>query len=98
MYGRADDISPGRKQSNYASASFVLSGAFAVGVCLAVLYDYPGIISAFFTAVALVLFLVGYYLCKADERDIGPGSATDNPQVTRVLTFSPNSAENSYTY
>ncbi|WP_265026393.1 ankyrin repeat domain-containing protein [Wolbachia endosymbiont (group A) of Bibio marci] len=90
-------ISPGRKQSNYASASFMLSGAFAVGTCLAVLYDYP-VIGACLTAVALVLFLVGYYLCKADERDIGPGSATDNPQVTRVLTFSPNSAENSYTY
>ncbi|WP_341815032.1 ankyrin repeat domain-containing protein [Wolbachia endosymbiont (group A) of Chalcis sispes] len=90
-------ISPGKKQSNYASASFVLSGAFAVGACLAVLYDYP-VIGACLTAVALVLLLVGYFLYKGDEKDIGPGSATDNPQVTRVLTFSPNSAENSYTY
>ncbi|WP_353282943.1 ankyrin repeat domain-containing protein [Wolbachia endosymbiont (group A) of Pogonocherus hispidulus] len=29
-------ISPGRKQSNYASASFVFSGAFAVGACLTI--------------------------------------------------------------
>ncbi len=29
-------ISPGKKQSNYASASFVLSGAFAVGACLTI--------------------------------------------------------------
>ncbi len=90
-------ISPGKKQSNYASASFVLSGAFAVGACLAVLYDYP-VIGACLAAVALVLLLVGCYLCKADERDIGPGGTTDNPQVTRVLISSPNPAENSYTY
>ncbi|WP_264704902.1 TomO hydrophobic C-terminal domain-containing protein [Wolbachia endosymbiont (group A) of Gymnosoma rotundatum] len=90
-------ISPGKKQSNYASASFVLSGAFAVGACLAVLYGYP-VIGACLAAVALVLLLVGYFLYKGDEKDIGPGSATDNPQVTRVLTFSPSSAENSYTY
>lgn len=29
-------ISPSRKQSNFASASFVLSGAFAVGACLTI--------------------------------------------------------------
>ncbi len=90
-------ISPGKKQSNYASASFVLSGAFAVGACLAVLYGYP-VIGACLAAVALVLLLVGYFLYKGDEKDIGPGSATDNPQVTRVLASSPNSVGNSYTY
>ncbi|WP_353271197.1 ankyrin repeat domain-containing protein [Wolbachia endosymbiont (group A) of Alloplasta piceator] len=90
-------ISPGKKQSNYASAAFVLSGAFAVGACLAVLYDYP-VIGACLTAVALVLLLVGYFLYKGDEKDIGPGSATDNPRVTRVLASSPNFVGNSYTY
>lgn len=29
-------ISPGKKQSNCASASFVLSGAFAIGACLTI--------------------------------------------------------------
>ncbi|MBS9530339.1 hypothetical protein INQ25_02880 [Wolbachia endosymbiont of Rhagoletis cerasi] len=90
-------ISPGRKLSNYASAAFVLSGAFAVGACLAVLYDYP-VIGACLAAVALVLLLVGYFLYKGDEKDIGPGSATDNPRVTRVLASSPNFVGNSYTY
>ena len=90
-------ISPGKKQSNYAYAFFILSGALTGCVGLAISYDYL-VIGACLTAVALVLFLVGYYLCKADERDIGPGGTTDNPQVTRVLTFSPSSAENSYTY
>ncbi|MGL9758499.1 MAG: ankyrin repeat domain-containing protein [Wolbachia sp.] len=42
-------ISPGKKQSNCASASFLLSGAFAVGACLAVLYNYP-VIGACLTA------------------------------------------------
>ncbi|WP_353285028.1 ankyrin repeat domain-containing protein [Wolbachia endosymbiont (group A) of Beris morrisii] len=93
----SEAISPGRKQSNYASAFFVLSGAFAVGACLAVLYGYP-VIGACLAAVALVLLLVGYFLYKGDEKDIGPGSATDNPQVTRVLTSSPGPAENFYTY
>ncbi len=90
-------ISPGRKLSNYASAAFVLSGAFAVGACLAVLYDYP-VIGACLAAVALVLLLVGYFLYKGDEKDIEPGSATDNPRVTRVLASSPNFVGNSYTY
>ncbi|WP_353288888.1 ankyrin repeat domain-containing protein [Wolbachia endosymbiont (group A) of Pogonocherus hispidulus] len=90
-------ISPGKKQSNYAYAFFILSGALTGCVGLAILYDYL-VIGACLTAVALVLFLVGYYLCKADERDIGPGGTTDNPQVTRVLISSPGPAENSYTY
>lgn len=90
-------ISPGKKQSNYASAAFVLSGAFAVGACLAVLYDYP-VIGACLAEVALVLLLVGYFLYKGDEKDIGPGSTTDNPRVTRVLASSPNFVGNSYTY
>lgn len=86
-------ISPGKKQSNYAYAFFILSGALTGCVGLAILYDYL-VIGACLTAVALVLFLVGYYLCKADERDIGPGGTTDNPQVTRVLISSPGPAEN----
>ncbi|MDX5526551.1 MAG: hypothetical protein O7167_01505 [Wolbachia endosymbiont of Andrena nigroaenea] len=86
-------ISPGKKQSNYAYAFFILSGALTGCVGLAILYDYL-VIGACLTAVALVLFLVGYYLCKADERDIGPGGTTDNPQVTRVLISSPSPAEN----
>ncbi len=90
-------ISPGKKQSNYAYAFFILSGALTGCVGLAILYDYL-VIGACLAAVSLVLLLVGYFLYKGDEKDIGPGSATDNPQVTRVLTFSPSSAENSYTY
>ncbi|WP_341822813.1 hypothetical protein [Wolbachia endosymbiont (group A) of Clivina fossor] len=86
-------ISPGKKQSNYAYAFFILSGALTGCVGLAILYDYL-VIGACLTAVALVLFLVGYYLCKADERDIGPGGTTDNLQVTRVLISSPGPAEN----
>ncbi|WP_265016638.1 ankyrin repeat domain-containing protein [Wolbachia endosymbiont (group A) of Andrena dorsata] len=89
----SEAISPGKKQSNYAYAFFILSGALTGCVDLAILYDYL-VIGACLTAVALVLFLVGYYLCKADERDIGPGGTTDNPQVTRVLISSPGPAEN----
>ncbi|WP_353270611.1 hypothetical protein [Wolbachia endosymbiont (group A) of Hedychridium roseum] len=89
----SEAISPGKKQSNYAYAFFILSGALTGCVGLAILYDYL-VIGACLTAVALVLFLVGYYLCKADERDIGPGGTTDNPQVTRVLISSPGPAEN----
>ncbi|MDX5507639.1 MAG: hypothetical protein O7149_03400, partial [Wolbachia endosymbiont of Hylaeus sinuatus] len=44
-------ISSGRKLSNYASACFILLGVYTVVACL-VIEDYPGIISAFFTAVA----------------------------------------------
>ncbi|MDE5064583.1 hypothetical protein [Wolbachia endosymbiont of Drosophila tristis] len=48
-------ISSGRKLSNYASACFILLGVYTVVACL-VIEDYPGIISAFFTAVALAFF------------------------------------------
>jgi len=41
---------------------------------------------------------MGYFLYKGDKKDIGPGSATDNPQVTGIFISSPNSAENFYTY
>ena len=51
-------ISSGRKLSNYASACFILLGVYTVVACL-VIEDYPGIISAFFTAVALAFFLLG---------------------------------------
>jgi hypothetical protein len=74
---------------------FILSGTFVVGACLTIV-DYPEI-SAGLAAVALGLFLVGYFLYKGDEKDIGPGSATDNPQVTRIFISSPNSAEGFYT-
>ncbi|WP_374698322.1 ankyrin repeat domain-containing protein [Wolbachia endosymbiont (group B) of Limnophora tigrina] len=58
-------ISPGKKQSNYASACFILLGVYAVAPCL-VIEDYPGV-SAFFAAVALVLLLVGCHsLYKAN--------------------------------
>ncbi|MFP3033549.1 MAG: ankyrin repeat domain-containing protein [Wolbachia sp.] len=50
-------ISSGRKLSNYASACFILLGVYTVVACL-VIEDYPGIISAFFTAVALAFFLL----------------------------------------
>lgn len=40
--------------------------------------DYPEI-SACLAAVALGLFLIGYFLYKGDEKDIGPGSAADSP-------------------
>ncbi|MDE5060073.1 ankyrin repeat domain-containing protein [Wolbachia endosymbiont of Drosophila aff. chauvacae BK-2020] len=53
-------ISSGRKLSNYASACFILLGVYTVVACL-VIEDYPGIISAFFTAVALAFFLLGCY-------------------------------------
>ncbi|MGL9718665.1 MAG: ankyrin repeat domain-containing protein [Wolbachia sp.] len=82
--GRAS--SSGGKQNNYALAFFILSGAFVVGACLTIV-DYPEI-SAGLAAVALGLFLVGYFLYKGDEQDIGPGSATDNPQVTGIYSFS----------
>ncbi|WP_265032908.1 hypothetical protein [Wolbachia endosymbiont (group A) of Sicus ferrugineus] len=48
-------ISPGKKQSNYAYAFFILSGALTGCVGLAILYDYL-VIGACLTAVALVLF------------------------------------------
>ncbi len=51
-------ISSGRKLSNYASACFILLGVYTVVACLVIEY-YPGIISAFFTAVALAFFLLG---------------------------------------
>ncbi|BAO99588.1 ankyrin repeat domain-containing protein [Wolbachia endosymbiont of Cimex lectularius] len=92
--GRAN--SPGGKQNNYALTFFILSGTFVVGACLTIV-DYPEI-SAGLAAVALGLFLVGYFLYKGDEKDIGPGSATDNPQVTSIFISSPNSAENFCTY
>ncbi len=72
-----------------------MSGAFVVGTCLTIV-DYPEI-SAGLAAVALGLFLVGYFLYKGDEKDIGPGSATDNPQVTGFYPY-PDSAESFYTY
>ncbi len=50
-------ISSGRKLSNYASACFILLGVYTVVACL-VIEDYPGIISAFFTAVALAFFCI----------------------------------------
>ncbi|WCR58962.1 MAG: Chromosome partition protein Smc [Wolbachia endosymbiont of Ctenocephalides felis wCfeF] len=75
--GRAN--SPGGKQNNYALTFFILCGICAGGACLTIV-DYPEI-SAGLAAVALGLFLVGYFLYKGDEKDIGPGSATDNPQV-----------------
>ncbi|WP_341821125.1 hypothetical protein [Wolbachia endosymbiont (group A) of Myopa testacea] len=50
-------ISPGKKQSNYAYAFFILSGALTVGACLAVSYDYP-VIGAYLAAGALVFLLV----------------------------------------
>ncbi len=83
----------GGRQSNYASAAFVLSGAFAIGACL-IVDSYP-VASACLAAVALVLLLVGYFLYKGDEKDIGPGSATDNPQVTMFLISSLGPAGNS---
>lgn len=86
-------ISPGKKQSNYAYAFFILSGALTGCVGLAILYDYL-VIGACLAAGALVFLLVGCYLCKAGKRDIGPGGTTDNPQVTRVLISSPGPAEN----
>jgi hypothetical protein len=92
--GRA--ISPNRKQNNYALTFFILCGICAVSACLTIV-DYPEI-SAGLAAIALGLFLVGYFLYKGDEKDIGPGSATDNPQVTRIFIASPNSAESFYTY
>ncbi|MFP3031309.1 MAG: ankyrin repeat domain-containing protein [Wolbachia sp.] len=59
-------ISPGKKQSNYAYAFFILSGALTGCVGLAILYDYL-VIGACLTAVALVLFLVGCHsLYKAN--------------------------------
>ncbi|MCM1001884.1 hypothetical protein DM84_01285 [Wolbachia pipientis] len=76
-------ISPNRKQNNYALTFFILLGAFVVGTCLTVV-DYPEI-SAGLAVVAPGLFLVGYFLYKGDEKDIGPGSAIDNPQVTRIF-------------
>ncbi|MGL9718264.1 MAG: ankyrin repeat domain-containing protein [Wolbachia sp.] len=87
---------PNRKQNNYASAFFMLCGICAIGVCLTI-EDYPEV-SAYLAAVALILFLVGYFLYKEDEKDIGPSGITDNPQITRVLISSPNFAESSYTY
>ncbi|WP_353276075.1 ankyrin repeat domain-containing protein [Wolbachia endosymbiont (group A) of Pipizella viduata] len=86
-------ISPGKKQSNYAYAFFILSGALTGCVGLAILYDYL-VIGACLAAGGLVFLLVGCYLCKAGKRDIGPGGTTDNPQVTRVLISSPGPAEN----
>ncbi|MDM8335741.1 ankyrin repeat domain-containing protein [Wolbachia pipientis] len=88
-------VFPDRKQSNCASIFFILSGAFAIIACLAI-EDYPAI-SACFVAIALVLFLVGYVLYDINKQDIELGGATDNPQITRVLISSPNSAENFYT-
>ncbi len=59
-------ISPGKKQSNYAYAFFILSGALTGCVGLAILYDYL-VIGACLTAVALVLLLVGCHrLYKAN--------------------------------
>ncbi|MGL9762690.1 MAG: hypothetical protein ACR5LB_11355 [Wolbachia sp.] len=92
--GRAN--SPGEKQNNYALTFFILSGTFVVGACLTIV-DYPEISSGL-AAVALGLFLVWYLLYKGDEKDIVPGSATDNPQVTSIFISSPNSAENFCTY
>jgi hypothetical protein len=92
--GRAN--SPGGKQNNYALTFFISSVAFVVGTRLTIV-DYPEI-SAGLAVIALGLFLVGYYLYKAEEQDIGPGSATNNPQVTRIVIPSPNSAGNLYTY
>ncbi|MFP3035709.1 MAG: hypothetical protein ACEY3A_01555 [Wolbachia sp.] len=73
-----------------------MSETFVVGACLTIV-DYPEI-SASLVTVALGLFLVGYFLYKGDEKDIGPGSATDNPQVTRISISSLNSAGSSCTY
>ncbi|MEY2392997.1 ankyrin repeat domain-containing protein [Wolbachia endosymbiont of Tettigetta isshikii] len=87
---------PGGKQNNYALAFFILPGTFVVGACLTAV-DYPEI-SAGLAAVVLGLFLAGYFLYKGDEKDIGPGSATDNPQVKRISISSPNSAGSSCTY
>ncbi|MDG7052432.1 MAG: hypothetical protein LKM45_00905 [Wolbachia endosymbiont of Alcedoecus sp.] len=89
-------ISSNRKQNNYALTFFILSGAFVVGTCLTIV-DYPEV-SAGLAAVALGLFLVGYFLYKGDEKDIGPVSTTDSPQVTRIFISSPDSAESFYTY
>ncbi|QOD38641.1 TomO hydrophobic C-terminal domain-containing protein [Candidatus Wolbachia massiliensis] len=49
----------GRRQNNYASAFFVLSGAFAICACLAI-EDYP-VMSACLAVIASVLFLAGCY-------------------------------------
>ncbi|WP_341811797.1 hypothetical protein [Wolbachia endosymbiont (group A) of Conops quadrifasciatus] len=58
-------ISPGKKQSNYAYAFFILLGVYAVGACLVI--EYSPEMSAFFAAVAMVLLLVGCYsLYKAN--------------------------------
>ncbi|MDG7057108.1 MAG: ankyrin repeat domain-containing protein [Wolbachia endosymbiont of Penenirmus auritus] len=72
--------SPGGKQNNYALTFFILCGICAVGTCLTTV-DYPEV-SAGLAAVALGLFLVGYFLYKGDEKDVGPVSTTDNLQVT----------------
>jgi DNA repair exonuclease SbcCD ATPase subunit len=82
--GRAN--SPGGKQNNYALTFFILCGICAGGACLTIV-NYPEV-SAGLAVVALGLFLVGYFLYKGDEKDIGPGSATDNPQVTGFYSFS----------
>ncbi|MDG7053088.1 MAG: bZIP transcription factor, partial [Wolbachia endosymbiont of Alcedoecus sp.] len=87
---------PGGKQNNYALTFFILCGICAVGTCLTIV-DYPEV-SAGLAAVALGLFLVGYFLYKGDEKDIGPVSTTDSPQVTRIFISSPDSAESFYTY